>query len=312
MSTPTIDVRGLTRRFGAFVAVDHVTFQVEAGEIFGFLGANGAGKSTTMRMLCGLLAPSEGTAYVAGFDIKREPYRVRQAIGYMAQRFSLYEDLTGIENLLFFGAAYGLKGAQLKARIRDTLARVGLGDQAHRLVRMLPTGWRQRLALAGALLHHPQVVFLDEPTSGVDPLARRHFWDLIAELAAEGAAVLVTTHYLDEAEYCNRLGLMHNGRLIALGAPEVLKNRYLTRPLYELEAVPLIQALEHLRCMPEVFEATVFGSRLHCTLQDTSLAPEALLNRLREAGVSVTSIRPIVPSLEDVFIHLIEHPPAEA
>lgn len=312
MSTPTIDVRGLTRRFGAFVAVDHVTFQVEAGEIFGFLGANGAGKSTTMRMLCGLLAPSEGTAYVAGFDIKREPYRVRQAIGYMAQRFSLYEDLTGIENLLFFGAAYGLKGAQLKARIRDTLARVGLGDQAHRLVRTLPTGWRQRLALAGALLHHPQVVFLDEPTSGVDPLARRHFWDLIAELAAEGAAVLVTTHYLDEAEYCNRLGLMHNGRLIALGAPEVLKNRYLTRPLYELEAVPLIQALEHLRCMPEVFEATVFGSRLHCTLQDTSLAPEALLNRLREAGVSVTSIRPIVPSLEDVFIHLIEHPPAEA
>ncbi|CAM3394532.1 ABC transporter ATP-binding protein [Rhodothermus bifroesti] len=312
MSTPTIDVRGLTRRFGAFVAVDHVTFQVEAGEIFGFLGANGAGKSTTIRMLCGLLAPSEGTAYVAGFDIKREPYRVRQAIGYMAQRFSLYEDLTGIENLLFFGAAYGLKGAQLKARIRDTLARVGLGDQAHRLVRTLPTGWRQRLALAGALLHHPQVVFLDEPTSGVDPLARRHFWDLIAELAAEGAAVLVTTHYLDEAEYCNRLGLMHNGRLIALGAPEVLKNRYLTRPLYELEAVPLIQALEHLRCMPEVFEATVFGSRLHCTLQDTSLAPEALLNRLREAGVSVTSIRPIVPSLEDVFIHLIEHPPAEA
>ncbi|GBD01785.1 putative ABC transporter ATP-binding protein YbhF [bacterium HR18] len=312
MSTPTIDVRGLTRRFGAFVAVDHVTFQVEAGEIFGFLGANGAGKSTTIRMLCGLLAPSEGTAYVAGFDIKREPYRVRQAIGYMAQRFSLYEDLTGIENLLFFGAAYGLRGAQLKARIRDTLARVGLGDQAHRLVRTLPTGWRQRLALAGALLHHPQVVFLDEPTSGVDPLARRHFWDLIAELAAEGAAVLVTTHYLDEAEYCNRLGLMHNGRLIALGAPEVLKNRYLTRPLYELEAVPLIQALEHLRCMPEVFEATVFGSRLHCTLQDTSLAPEALLNRLREAGVSVTSIRPIVPSLEDVFIHLIEHPPAEA
>lgn len=312
MSTPTIDVRGLTRRFGAFVAVDHVTFQVEAGEIFGFLGANGAGKSTTIRMLCGLLAPSEGTAYVAGFDIKREPYRVRQAIGYMAQRFSLYEDLTGIENLLFFGAAYGLRGAQLKARIRDTLARVGLGDQAHRLVRTLPTGWRQRLALAGALLHHPQVVFLDEPTSGVDPLARRHFWDLIAELAAEGAAVLVTTHYLDEAEYCNRLGLMHNGRLIALGAPEVLKNRYLTRPLYELEAVPLIQALEHLRCMPEVFEATVFGSRLHCTLQDTSLASEALLNRLREAGVSVTSIRPIVPSLEDVFIHLIEHPPAEA
>ncbi|BBM70104.1 ABC transporter ATP-binding protein [Rhodothermus marinus] len=311
MSIPAIDVRDLTRRFGSFTAVDHVTFQVEAGEIFGFLGANGAGKSTTIRMLCGLLPPSEGTARVAGFDVAREPYRVRQAIGYMAQKFSLYEDLTGLENLYFFGTAYGLTGRRLEARIREVTARVGLNGQERRLVRELPTGWRQRLALAGALLHEPSVVFLDEPTSGVDPLARRRFWDLIAELAAEGTTVFVTTHYLDEAEYCNRLGLIHNGRLIALGAPEALKARYLIRPLYELEATPLRAALETLRRMPEVFEADPFGSRIHVTLQDRSLDPELLVRRLREAGLTVAGIRPIVPTLEDVFLHLIEHPPTE-
>ncbi len=311
MSTPAIDVRDLTRRFGSFTAVDRVTFQVEAGEIFGFLGANGAGKSTTIRMLCGLLPPSEGSARVVGFDVAQEPYRVRQAIGYMAQRFSLYEDLTGLENLHFFGAAYGLVGHRLEARIREVTTRVGLNGAEQRLVRELPTGWRQRLALAGALLHDPPVVFLDEPTSGVDPLARRRFWDLIAELASAGKTVFVTTHYLDEAEYCNRLGLIHNGRLIALGAPETLKARYLNRPLYELEATPLRTALEELRRMPEVFEADPFGSRIHVSLADPGLTPEALVERMREAGLSVAGLRPILPSLEDVFLHLIEHPPAE-
>jgi ABC-2 type transport system ATP-binding protein len=305
-------VRDLTRRFGNFTAVDHLTFQVEAGEIFGFLGANGAGKSTTIRMLCGLLSPSEGTACVAGFDVAREPYRVRQAIGYMAQKFSLYEDLTGLENLHFFGTAYGLTGRRLEARIREVTSRVGLSGQEHRLVRELPTGWRQRLALASALLHEPSVVFLDEPTSGVDPLTRRRFWDLIAELAAEGTTVFVTTHYLDEAEYCNRLGLIQNGRLIALDAPEALKSRYLTHPLYELEATPLLPALEQLRRMPEVFEAAPFGSRIHVSLHDRSLEPEMLVHRLRKAGLAVASLRPIVPTLEDVFLHLIEHPPSEA
>jgi len=312
MSTPAIEARELTRRFGNLTAVDRVTFQVEAGEIFGFLGANGAGKSTTIRMLCGLLSPSEGTACVAGFDVAREPYRVRQAIGYMAQKFSLYEDLTGLENLHFFGVAYGLTGRRLETRIREITSRVGLGGQERRLVGELPTGWRQRLALAGALLHQPSVIFLDEPTSGVDPLTRRRFWDLIAELAAEGTTIFVTTHYLDEAEYCNRLGLIHSGRLIALGAPETLKARYLTRPLYELEATPLRTALDALRQMAEVFEATPFGNRLHVTLADTSVTLEILSDRLRAAGVTTVSIRPIVPSLEDVFIHLIEHPPTEA
>lgn len=312
MSTPAIDVRNLTRRFGRFTAVDGVTFQVEAGEIFGFLGANGAGKSTTIRMLCGLLPPSDGTARVAGFDVAREPYRVRQAIGYMAQKFSLYEDLNGLENLRFFGTAYGLTGRRLETRIRDVTLRVGLHGQEHRLVRELPVGWRQRLALASALLHEPAVVFLDEPTSGVDPLARRRFWDLIAELASEGTTIFVTTHYLDEAEYCNRLGLIHNGRLIALGAPEALKVRYLTYPLYEIEAAPLLAVLEQLRQMPEVFEAAPFGSRVHVSLRTRSLETIALAHRLREAGLTVTAIRPIIPTLEDVFLHLIEHPLTES
>lgn len=312
MSTPAIDVRNLTRRFGRFTAVDGVTFQVEAGEIFGFLGANGAGKSTTIRMLCGLLPPSDGTARVAGFDVAREPYRVRQAIGYMAQKFSLYEDLNGLENLRFFGTAYGLTGRRLETRIRDVTLRVGLHGQEHRLVRELPVGWRQRLALASALLHEPAVVFLDEPTSGVDPLARRRFWDLIAELASEGTTMFVTTHYLDEAEYCNRLGLIHNGRLIALGAPEALKARYLTYPLYEIEAAPLLAVLEQLRQMPEVFEAAPFGSRVHVSLRTRSLETIALAHRLREAGLTVTAIRPIIPTLEDVFLHLIEHPLTES
>jgi len=307
MSAPAIDVRGLTRRFGRFTAVDHVTFSVETGEIFGFLGANGAGKSTTIRMLCGLLPPSEGSATVAGFDVVREPDRVRQAIGYMAQKFSLYEDLTGLENLHFFGAAYGLKGRGLDARIREVTARVGLRGQERRLVRELPTGWRQPLALAGALLHEPAVVFLDEPTSGVDPLARRRFWDLIADLAAEGTTVFVTTHFLDEAEYCNRLGLMHNGRLIALGTPEDLKARYLARPLYELEASPLDAALERVRALPEVAEAHPFRSRIHVSLEDRAVTPQALVDRLRAAGLTVLSLRPVVPTLEDVFLHLIEH-----
>lgn len=312
MSTLAIDVRNLTRRFGRFTAVDGVTFQVEAGEIFGFLGANGAGKSTTIRMLCGLLPPSDGTARVAGFDVAREPYRVRQAIGYMAQKFSLYEDLNGLENLRFFGTAYGLTGRRLETRIRDVTLRVGLHGQEHRLVRELPVGWRQRLALASALLHEPAVVFLDEPTSGVDPLARRRFWDLIAELASEGTTMFVTTHYLDEAEYCNRLGLIHNGRLIALGAPEALKARYLTYPLYEIEAAPLLAVLEQLRQMPEVFEAAPFGSRVHVSLRTRSLETIALAHRLREAGLTVTAIRPIIPTLEDVFLHLIEHPLTES
>jgi ABC-2 type transport system ATP-binding protein len=226
VSAPAIEARALTKRFGAFTAVDAVSFEVGRGEIFGYLGANGAGKSTTIRMLNGLLAPTSGSATVAGHDVARDPEAVKAAIGYMSQKFSLYLDLPAIENLLFFGGAYGLSGAALRRRAGELLALTGLSDQAATPTGALPGGLRQRLALAGAILHAPPVVFLDEPTAGVDPVARRAFWRLIRTLAAGGTTVFVTTHYLDEAEYCDRVSIMVDGRIAALGTPAELKARF--------------------------------------------------------------------------------------
>ncbi len=236
MSTPAwaVEVEGLVRRFGDFVAVDGISFRVARGEIFGFLGPNGAGKTTAIRILCGLLRPTEGRALVAGFDVAADPEGVRRNIGYMSQRFSLYDDLTVEENLEFFGGIYGVTGARRRQRIEYALAMAGLGEHRRRMTRVLAGGFKQRLALGCALLHEPPILFLDEPTSGVDPAARRDFWDLIHHFSREGRTVFVTTHYMEEAEYCHRLALMHRGRIVALGTPRALKQEYGKRSMEDV------------------------------------------------------------------------------
>lgn len=222
----SVQVEELTRTFGDFVAVDHISFQVHRGEIFGFLGANGAGKTTTIRMLCGLLLPTSGSAMVAGYDIYRQADQIKQNIGYMSQKFSLYEDLTVAENLEFYAGIYGLTRSQRKLAQHQAISSIGLSEHLHKLTRDIPLGWKQRLALSCAVMHRPQILFLDEPTGGVDPISRRNFWSLIYDLAAAGITIFVTTHYMDEAEYCNRLSIMHNGKIIAIGSPAQLKQRY--------------------------------------------------------------------------------------
>jgi ABC-2 type transport system ATP-binding protein len=229
-----IAARELTRTFGAFAAVDRITFEVRAGEVFGFLGANGAGKTTAIRMLTGLLAPSAGRATVAGHDVYTQSEAIKRDIGYMSQRFSLYEDLTVRENIRLYGGIYGLSNGEIRSRGERALARLGLGQQGGTLVRSIPLGWRQKLAFSVALLHGPRIVFLDEPTSGVDPITRRQFWELIYEAAASGTTVLVTTHYMDEAEYCDRISIMVAGRIAAIGAPADLKQQFGARSIDEV------------------------------------------------------------------------------
>lgn len=224
--TYSVEVQDITRRFGPFVAVDHISFKVEDGEIFGFLGANGAGKTTTIRMLCGLLLPTSGQARVEGYDIYTQTHEIKQVIGYMSQKFSLYDDLTVAENLAFYGGIYGLGRAELEKAVQNAMSTIDLSPFMNKLTRDMPVGWKQRLALTCAILHKPRILFLDEPTGGVDPISRREFWNLIYDLADGGTTVFVTTHYMDEAEYCNRLSIMHNGRIIALGSPQALKNEY--------------------------------------------------------------------------------------
>lgn len=301
-----IEMVDLTRRFGPFVAVDHVTLTVEEGEVFGFLGSNGAGKSTAIRMLCGLLTPTSGSGRVLGYDVAREPEEVKRRIGYMSQRFSLYDDLTVRENLDFFAGIYGLEGARLKARRDYALTMAGLEDKQGLLTGALPGGWKQRLALGCAVLHEPRVVFLDEPTGGVDPLSRRRFWALIDDLAHAGVTVLVTTHYLDEAEYCNRLSLMHAGKVIAVGTPAELRGLLGARALLEVRVPDLLGALGVVEHHPAVLEATAFGTALHVLVEDAHRDGPALVRALEQAGFSPAQARPIVPSLEDVFIHAIE------
>lgn len=303
-----IEVSHLTKRFGEFVAVGDVSFHVERGEIFGWLGANGAGKSTTIRMLCGLLAPTEGSATVAGADIGREPERVKRAIGYMSQKFSLYHDLEARQNLEFFGGVYGLRGAPLRARIDEMLERVQMRELASTRTGDLPGGLRQRLALASALLHRPGIVFLDEPTAGVDPASRREFWSLIREIAHDGTTVLVTTHYMDEAEYCARIGMMVAGKLVALDTPSALKRDLVPGRLHRIEGVGVdgqglgALALTTLRAMPGVITAVAFGAGIHVRTEREGPAAEALAAALVEAGVRVDSMEPIGASLEDVFL----------
>jgi ABC-2 type transport system ATP-binding protein len=296
----------LTRRFGAFTAVDRVSFEVEQGEIFGYLGANGAGKSTTIRMLIGLLAPSGGQASVAGHDVAARPDLVKASIGYMSQKFSLYLDLPVMENLLFFGAAYGLEGPALRRRAEELLERVELAGQDEATTGDLPGGLRQRLALASALLHRPRVVFLDEPTAGVDPVARRAFWKLIRELAADGTTVFVTTHYLDEAEYCRRIGLMVDGRLVALDTPEGLKRTWVPDRVLVARGRGLSGAAEGLRRLPGVRAVAPFGAALHVRVDPASLDAAAVAAALAAGGAEAPQVEVGAASLEDVFLAVVE------
>jgi drug efflux transport system ATP-binding protein len=302
-----ITVKDLTRRFGEFIAVDRLTFDVRQGEIFGFLGANGAGKSTTIRMLCGLLEPTGGTAIVGGVDVGRDPEAVKRRIGYMSQRFSLYESLTVDQNVRFFGGIYGLDGERLEARRRFAVEMAGLEGREQTRTSDLAGGWRQRLALGCAILHEPPIVFLDEPTGGVDPLSRRHFWNLIDQLSASGVTVLVTTHYLDEAEHCHRIAIIQAGRLAALGTTDELKGIFRDRAIVEIQASNPVEAMRLLDQMPEIETTSVFGTAAHAVLKsDRPVDLESIRERLARAGVAVSSIGPVQPSLEDVFLKVAE------
>jgi ABC-2 type transport system ATP-binding protein len=301
-----IDARHLTRRFGAFVAVDDVSFEVRAGEVFGFLGSNGAGKSTTIRMLCGLLKPTSGTAIVGGLDVGRDPEGVKRRIGYMSQKFSLYEKLTVDQNITFFGGIYGLSPERLAARRDFVLDMAGLRGRERTLTGALSAGWRQRLALGCAILHEPPIVFLDEPTGGVDPLSRRQFWRLIDDLSQRGVAVLVTTHYLDEAEHCHRIAIIQAGRLAAHGTVQELKAMFASRPILEIRTPKAVDAMRALDAMPEVEKTSIFGTAVHAVLRSAATTPDAIQGRLEQTGIEVTSCGLVEPSLEDVFLDVAE------
>ncbi|NYH19970.1 ABC transporter ATP-binding protein [Paraburkholderia bryophila] len=301
---PVVKAAGLTKRFGAFTAVDRLDLCIGKGEVVGFIGPNGAGKSTTLRMLCGLLSPSAGQASVAGFDVSTQAEALRAHIGYMSQKFSLYGDLTCRENLRFFCGIYRVPRAEIDERIRRAIAMAGLDGREDTLVRTLAGGWKQRLALGCAILHRPPVLFLDEPTSGVEPEARRRFWDLIHELAASGVTVLVSTHYMEEAEYCHRIALIDAGRLVAIGSPGDLRAHNLGGNLFELVCAPLGAALAALRAVPEVIDAAIFGDRLH-VLMRSGAAEAGLQLLLAQRHIDATAPRPIRPSLEDVFVQIV-------
>ena len=303
-NTNSIVVESLVKRFGNFVAVDHINLEVRKGEVFGFLGPNGAGKSTTIRMLCGLLKPTSGQAKVAGFDVSRYPESVRQNIGYMSQKFSLYSDLTVIENIRLIAGLYSVHSNILQQRIEWALEMANLKGRENLITRTLPGGWKQRLALGCAVLHKPPVIFLDEPTSGVDPITRRQFWDLIHQMAEDGVTVFVTTHYMEEAEYCNRLALIFRGKIVALGTPSELKRDSMKGELLLVECEPLGAAVEVLQSAPGVLDAAVFGNALHLVVADAARSATQLKSYLTERGIRVTRIEEIRPSLEDVFVSL--------
>ena len=306
MTTLAVDVRGLTRTFDQFIAVDHIDLRVEAGTVFGFLGPNGAGKSTTIRMLCGILRPTAGGGSVGGFDIIRQSEAVKSNIGYMSQRFSLYEDLTVEENLLFFAGIYNVRGAQRSARIAWALEMAGLRGREHVKTADLAGGWRQRLALGCAVLHEPPILFLDEPTSGVDPASRRNFWEMIGDLSARGITVFVTTHYMDEAEHCDELALIYGGQVVASGSPATLKRRYMSRALLEVDCSDLMGAYAALKAEPALAGVALFGSTLHLIAEDEAVARTAVAARLQSRGIAVQSIERIEASLEDAFVAIIE------
>jgi ABC-2 type transport system ATP-binding protein len=301
-----VEAKDLTKRFGKFTAVDRLTMSVEAGEIFGFLGSNGAGKTTAIRIFCGLLKPTSGTAKVLGIDVRDDPEEIKRRIGYMSQRFSLYEELTVRQNLRFFGGVYGLRGQAYKEREEWAIEMTNLQGKENLQTGDLPGGWKQRLALACAVMHRPKIVFLDEPTSGVDPISRRRFWRLIDEMAGEGITVFVTTHYLDEAEHCDRLALMHAGKLMALGTVGELKEIFSDRAVLQVKCPDIIEGLGLLSSQEWVLETSVFGTRMHVVVKNAEEDRLRTLQLLEEHDNAPAEVREIVPSLEDVFIHHIE------
>ncbi|HEY1494924.1 MAG TPA: ABC transporter ATP-binding protein [Candidatus Solibacter sp.] len=302
----SVEIHDLVKTFGTFVAVDHVSMEVEKGEIFGFLGPNGAGKSTTIRMLCGLLTPTAGRASVNGFDVATQPEEIRRTIGYMSQKFSLYDDLTVEENIDFFTGIYGVPPARRTERKNYVLEMANLTDRRAAMTRTLSGGWKQRLALGCAILHEPAVLFLDEPTSGVDPLARGAFWHLIHDLSEAGHTVFVSTHYMDEAEYCHRLALMYRGKVIALGTPTELKSGLKEHSLLNLEASDPLATMRALEAVPGVHDVAVFGGGLHITVDDAEAATARIRERLAASGIEVRRLERIEPSMEDVFVAMIE------
>jgi ABC-2 type transport system ATP-binding protein len=306
MSDSAVETRDLVKRFGDFVAVDHVNLSVHPGEIFGFLGPNGAGKSTTIRMLCGLLQPTSGEATVGGLNVATDSELIKQRIGYMSQKFSLYDDLKVDENIDFFSGIYGVPRERRAERKAYVLRMAGLEERSSSMTRLLSGGWKQRLALGCAILHEPRILFLDEPTSGVDPIARRTFWDLIYQLSATGNTIFVSTHYMDEAEYCHRLALMYRGKVIALGTPAELKTSLAQHHILHLEVSDVLSSMKLLQPMPGVSDVAVFGGGLHVTVSQGAADIPRIRAALESQGITVSEIEQIQPSMEDVFVAMIE------
>ena len=308
-----IECEGLTKRFGHFTAVDHVSFKIAKRSIFGFLGPNGSGKSTVIRMLCGLLEPTEGRAHIAGHDVAREVDAIKNLIGYMSQKFSLYDELTVYENLMFYGRLYGLRGPALAGRRDELIALTHLSPYLERRAALLSGGWRQRLAMACSLMHRPSVLFLDEPTAGIDPVARRELWDLLFEFSSTGMTLFVTTHYMDEAERCSHVGYIHMSKLVVCGEPDDLKKLPVVNPpgtkRLDVTCDHVTLGLQAVRRLPGVRTATVFGQSMHL-LVDDNVSEELLRAELAKAGIPQADIRPIAPSLEDVFVALTTKPGA--
>ena len=304
---PAISAQHLVRRFGNFTAVNDVSFRVEKGEIFGFLGPNGSGKTTVIKMLTGLLPLSGGEAHVEGIDVRKDSEGVRERIGYMSQNFSLYYDLTVEENLQFYGRIYSLDAVRLKRRVEEIVQINGLGPYLKRLSAQLSGGWKQRLALGCAMLHEPKLLFLDEPTAGIDPVARRQLWDLLFDLSGHGITFFVTTHYMDEAERCSHVAYIYYGKLIADGTPDSLRELPDVQPegttRIEIIAPEVTRALRLARHIPGIRSATIFGQSIHALVED-HFDLDVLRNQLKREGISVTEIRPLAPSLEDVFVEL--------
>jgi ABC-2 type transport system ATP-binding protein len=299
--SPIINAQGLTKRFGNFTAVDDVTFKVFPGDIVGYLGPNGSGKTTTIRMLCGLLIPTSGTAFVLGVDVVKDPEGVKKQIGYMSQKFALYDDLTVRENLEFYAGVYDVPAEMEKPRLNEIYQMAGLEARTNSLASTLSGGWRQRLALGCALLHKPRLLFLDEPTSGVDPVARREFWDLIYQLADEGTTIFVTTHYMDEAEHCSRVGFMHSGHLLAFDSPHDLKRQHLQGAAWAMDVSPLLEAVEVLTHTRGIVQARLHGDQAQVIVAGGGWTPESLASELARKGLTVTSTQTVEPTLEDVF-----------
>lgn len=302
----SIEVKNLTKKFGEFISVNNISFNVKKGEVFGFLGANGAGKSTTIRMLCGILKPTSGDAIVGGFSVMNQPEKIKQQIGYMSQKFSLYNDLTVEENINFFGSIYGLTNTVLEERKKWVLSVADLTGKEKLLTNSLPGGIKQRLALGTAVIHKPEIVFLDEPTSGVDPIARRNFWELINFLSEDGITVVVTTHYLEEAEYCNNIILIDSGKLIAEGNPKELKERYIQNKILEIECERISEAIEILSKEFFVEETNIFGNSIHISVNNFYKSEEQIKNVLSANSINVFRVSEVTPTLEDVFIHLVD------